>query len=392
MREWAGFLALNRWMLNFGFLFNFFSSFGQTFFISIYVPSWIMAFGLSNAGFGSLYAGVTLAAAVCLSVFGKYVDRMPVNTFGLIVLSCLLSSVLILSLSADIFSFTLGLFLVRWLGQGLMAHTSEAGMAKSFTSGRGKALGFSALGHPSGQFLLPLMVVPLLERVGWRMSLIYMAVAAALIMGPLMLSVHRKRIFNLDAAGKPASGVGGNAHLRRGEFWLISINTIMIPLVCTTVFIYQYMMGVDRGWCPSWIAFSFAFYAAFNAASMIVSGHLIDRFCGRLIFPLYLIPAFLGLIFVAVIDSVWVTPVFYSLLGISTGLGSTVKTAVQAEIFGTENIGRIRAHMATLMVFSTAVGPPIAGLLIDRGLSYEHIMLAFAAIVFGAIMLSKRLD
>jgi hypothetical protein len=77
-----------------------------------------------------------------------------------------------------------------------------------------------------------------------------------------------------------------------------------------------------------------------------------------------------------------VFPVFYALLGMSTGLGSTIKTAVQVEI---------RSYFSTLLVISTALGPPVFGYFLDRDYSFNFIMLLFAAITLMSIIFSFKL-
>jgi MFS family permease len=86
-----------------------------------------------------------------------------------------------------------------------------------------------------------------------------------------------------------------------------------------------------------------------------------------------------------------VFPVFYALLGMSTGLGSTIKTAVQVEIYGKGNLGKIRSYFSTLLVISTALGPPVFGYFLDRDYSFNFIMLLFAAITLMSIIFSFKL-
>ncbi|HKL63520.1 MAG TPA: MFS transporter, partial [Woeseiaceae bacterium] len=54
-----------RWIAG-GFLLTYFSSFGQTFFISASISEWRAAFGLSHGEIGRLYMLATLASALCL--------------------------------------------------------------------------------------------------------------------------------------------------------------------------------------------------------------------------------------------------------------------------------------------------------------------------------------
>jgi hypothetical protein len=53
-------------VLSFGVLLTLFSSFGQTFLISIFVPRLLIEFRLNTAQFGAIYAGATLASAASL--------------------------------------------------------------------------------------------------------------------------------------------------------------------------------------------------------------------------------------------------------------------------------------------------------------------------------------
>jgi MFS family permease len=90
--------------------------------------------------------------------------------------------------------------------------------------------------------------------------------------------------------------------------------------------------------------FSFAFYAVFYALSLLLSGPLVDRFTGIRLFPIYLLPTLLVLIVITVSSNKWVFPLFYALLGISSGLGSTIRTAVQVEIYGKKDLGKLRSY------------------------------------------------
>lgn len=141
----------------------------------------------------------------------------------------------------------------------------------------------------------------------------------------------------------------------------------------------------------SWVAFSFAFYAVFNVAALLLSGNLVNRFSGKTLFPLYLFPTLLALILIAVIGDKWVFPLFYALLGISSGLGSTIKTAVQVEIYGTGNLGKIRSYFSTLLVLSTALGPPAFGYFIDHQFSFNSIMGICTIFVLAIMLLSFKL-
>jgi MFS family permease len=90
-------------------------------------------------------------------------------------------------------------------------------------------------------------------------------------------------------------------------------------------------------------------------------------------------------------DYKWVGPLFYALLGISAGLGSTIKTALQVEIYGAENLGKIRSYFSTILVVSTAFGAPVFGYFIDHDFSFNTIMGIAALFVIVASVASLTL-
>ena len=396
MREWLGVFNGNKRLLIFGFLFSFFSSFGQTFFISLFVPYWLSLFELTNSGFGMLYASVTIAGAVFISFSGKYIDNVALKKYALFVFTGLILSVLLLSLTSGIFIMAAGLLLVRWLGQGLMSHTSSTGIAKYFDHHRGKALSFSALGHPAGHFLFPIIMLPLIALTGWRNSLIIVSVIGSAIMIPVILSLKNipdpgavstatDQQGNTNSSDKPVN------YFKSIDFWIIALNIFSIPFICTAIFLYQYSIGESHGWTASWVAFSFSFFAIFSAIGLVISGSLTDRFTGIFLFPLYLIPAIIGVLLMAISGNKYIFPVFYALIGISSGLGSTIKTAMQTELYGTGNLGRVRSYFSTILVISTALGPPVYGWFIDRNVSLQTIMLFTGLFIIITAILSFRL-
>ncbi|PKP12107.1 MAG: hypothetical protein CVU09_01020 [Bacteroidetes bacterium HGW-Bacteroidetes-4] len=392
MKDWFRFVGNNKRLLNFGFLFNFFSSYGQTFLISLFVPFWVISLNISNTEFGSLYAIITIISAFILSLSGRFIDQMPLKKFGIIVFIGLIISIIILSQAYSLPILVTGLLLVRLFGQGLMTHTSSTGIAKHFDNNRGKALGFTALGHPVGQFILPLVVVPLIALVGWRLSLLYMATAALLFIIPALWAISPVTGFEPDI--KNVHGLTSytkSKYLKSFKFWIIATNIFVVPFICTALFLYQYTIGQNKGWDASWVAFSFAFYAVFNAVALLLSGSLVDRFSGIKLFPLYLIPTFIALILMSIIDNKWVFPLFYALLGISTGLGSTIKTAMQVEVYGKNNLGKIRSYFSTILVLSTALGPPAFGYFIDHNFSFNTIVQVFGVVVIIIMGLSFKL-
>ena len=390
MKNWFRFVWVNKRILNFGFVFSFFTAFGQTFFIALFFPIWVKSFHISNATFGTLYALATIASAFLLSFLGKYIDRMPLRKFGAFVFCGLMISVLLLSFANHIVVLTLGLLMVRLFGQGLMTHTSTTGIAKFFNLNRGKALGVTSLGHPAGQFLIPLLAVPLIAYAGWRTALLVIALAAIAIIIPSLLAMNTVKDNISAASTKVFSGKAKSHVMCSPKFWIIALNVFSIPFVTTSIFLYQYNIGICKGWDGSWLSFSFLFYAVFNAFFLFFAGNLVDKFSGRVLFPIYPIPAIIALLLMFFVNSLWIGPVFYSLLGISSGLASTIKTDLFVEVYGSDNLGEIRSYFTTIMVLSTALGPAVFGYLLDGHISLNTILGVSGIAIFVITIISMK--
>tara|TARA_Y100000591_G_C21567316_1_gene561630 strand:- start:382 stop:690 length:309 start_codon:yes stop_codon:yes gene_type:complete len=80
--------------------------------------------------------------------------------------------------------------------------------------------------------------------------------------------------------------------------------------------------------------------------------------------------------------------VFLGLIGISNGLANVLGSSTWAEIYGVKHIGSIKALTTALMVFSTAFGTALFGVLIDNGFSIEQIaQVSFIYIFLSLILL-----
>ncbi len=393
MNKWSGFFVQHKQILTLAFLFNFFSSFGQTFFISLFVPYWIAILQINHTTFGSIYSILTVLSAILLSYFGKFIDCIDYKKYSLIVFLTLLSAMVLISQATYPFVLIFALFLLRFLGQGLMSHASSTGVAKYFDENRGKALGFSSLGHPAGQFILPLIVVLLIDNYGWRWSLLSLAVLAFVIVIPCLATMKISVEYHPLLKMKHEKKTGFFFRLLRSlPFWIIGLNVLVAPMVCTVVLLYQRLIVESKGWDLAWGVSSFAFFAIFGALAMIFSGFLIDRFSASTMFRLFLLPLLLGLILMVISNNFYILPVFYALLGFSSGLQSAVQTSTIVEIYGKKHLGEMRSYFATMGVLGAALGPPIFGSLFDRGVSVVAIMLIFSSFTLIFIVFSLFLS
>ncbi|MEX0594253.1 MAG: MFS transporter, partial [Balneolaceae bacterium] len=204
--DYLTFLRTERRFLSFGISFTFFSSFGQTFLISLFVPYFLTDFDLSNAGFGGIYSIATLLSAGVLPWVGRLIDRVPLRWFSLAVACGLAIACLLIALSWHLSLLFSALFLLRLTGQGLCGHTAETAMARFYDDRRGKALSISSLGYPLGEAFLPTLIAAILTWIHWRTVWGGMGILILFLFIPMIWLLAGRHI-----AGKTNPGNRGEA-------------------------------------------------------------------------------------------------------------------------------------------------------------------------------------
>lgn len=381
-------------VLSFGVLLTLFSSFGQTFLISIFVPRLLESFALNTAQFGTLYAAATLTSAACLPYFGRLIDRVTLRTFSLAVGSGLVLSCFLMSLASNVPVLFLAILGLRLTGQGLLSLTASTTMARVFAEGRGKALSVSGLGYPLGEGLLPMAIVLLVHATGWRFSWAILGSTIAILLLPAMISLLR------DVEPLHQSEVAGHKRqprpprlLRDWNFYLLLPGNLFLPFVLTALFLYQIPLAEYRGWSAQTMAAAFVGFALARMVASLAVGPFIDRWSAVRLFPAILIPACAGLAALALGTAPWVAFAYLILAGVSQGLASPMMTSLWAEVYGVQSLGATKGTVSTLGIFSTALGPVILGWLLKAGVSFDLIVPICAlmgGLVVGISLLARN--
>ena len=78
---------------------------------------------------------------------------------------------------------------------------------------------------------------------------------------------------------------------------------------------------------------------------------------------------------------------FLGLIGVTNGLANVLGSSTWAEIYGVKHIGSIKALTTALMVFSTAFGTALFGILIDKGFTIENIAMISGSYIAVSLIL-----
>lgn len=379
------FFLANKPILLFGVLLVFFSNFGQTFLLSLYIPSLLESFNISRSGFSSLYAVATLLSAGTLIVVGRKIDYVPLRGFTLFVVGGIIAACLLAAFSYHIVTLFFAIYLLRFFGQGLLSHTSMTTMARFFSKARGKALSIAYLGFPLGEGVLPVLIVGAIMLFGWRETMGLSAVFILLVLLPLSMIFLRASARQpirepRETAPQTPAKIKGDARLwkhreiiKSRAFFLFAPTVFLAGFLLTALFFFQTFIAEEKGWPLEWMAAGIAAFAISASLCSLFAGPLIDRFTALKLFPLILLPLGAGLITLGVVSQPVFIPAYWLLVGITGGVSSPITSALYAETFGTRSLGTVRSLFTFVMVASTAAAPVGYSFFLERGFSFVQI-------------------
>tara|TARA_B100000989_G_scaffold228658_1_gene175620 strand:+ start:256 stop:1161 length:906 start_codon:yes stop_codon:yes gene_type:complete len=290
----------------------------------------------------------------------------------------------------------MAIFLMRFSGQGMMSHTATTTISRYFTKSRGKALSTTWFGLSTAEFILPVLIVYLLTIYSWQniwisislLVLIFLPIISFVLVKNLNFD-SREELNNNSYQDKNIKQWKRTEVLRDYRFYIICLNMLAMPWIATGVFVYQSFITESKDWGTFVIAQSFMVYSFLSVVTLLASGFLIDKFTSRKLLIFMNIPLLLASLVLVFFNSSISAFIFLGLIGISNGLANVLGSSTWAEIYGVKYIGSIKALTTALMVFSTAFGTALFGLLIDKGYSIEQIaLISFGYIFISIILLS----
>ena len=387
------FLTQNWVFLLAGFLLTFTSSYGQTYFISIFAGQIKGDFGLTDGQWGGIYTIGTTLSAIAMLWAGALTDRFRVRALALGVMIGLALACLAMSVATHWVLLVLVIFALRLTGQGMMSQLGSGAMLRWFEKTRGKALSLSSMGFAVGQAALPLVFVALFASFHWR-SLWVLAAALVILTIPVILMLLRQeRTPQSMAEEAQITGTGGR-HWSRSEMLRSGLFFLMIPLILgpsawgTALFFHQVHLAEVKEWSlVSYVALM-PLYTLAVVGATFASGWAIDRFGVSRIVPIQVLPFAFGFIILATAETIFVAGVGLVVFGVGQGTQATGSATFWAEYYGSQHLGAIKSVAAAIMVFGSAIGPGITGALIDLGISFPQQMIPIALFYFAASALA----
>ncbi|MDC1383214.1 MFS transporter [Candidatus Puniceispirillum sp.] len=396
--------------LVFGLLMAFWSSLGQTFFISLFSTQIRTTLNLSHGDFGTYYALATTASAISLVWLGKLADTIRLEKLALFTLISLCLAAILFSQVSSLWMLVGGIYLLRMFGQGMMTHVYTTAMARRYVSARGRAISIAQLGQTLAESIGPASIIALQALFDWRALWIGLPIVAFFTVAPFLRHLtQRTRLQDGEglsrlAEKQPQLGEKFDTQkqwrrsevLRDPAFWLAFIWLAAVPsFVLTGLLFHQIYLAEAKGVeLSTWTA-SYVLYAIFAVVGSLTVGQLIDRFSARRVAAHTLLPNSLACLALWLGSTEVGVPLFFVLFGLAIGIPHSTNAALTAEVYGTRYIGEIKALFLPVAVFASALSPMIMGWMIDAGFGLGALLgmnsaLAVVAQIMAMLVLHYR--
>lgn len=369
------FVAENRRWLASGVLLALGACLGHTWFIALFAGEIRAEYALTDGQWGLIYTAATLASAALLFGRGSLADTVPLSRLAPMVAVVFAGAAVLMAVGQSVWTLGIGVFLLRFCGQGMFSHIQQTAMARWFIATRGRAMAIANLGYTTGQVLFPLPAVLLLGWIGWRASWLVVAAILLVVILPLLIMLLAQDRAPQGSHGKVAGAPGiGGRHWRRPEalrhwlFWALVPLMLTPGYIGTVVFFHQVHIAEIKGWSLVAMAPAYPAWALSEVAAAFAAGWIADRFGPARLLPFAVLPMALGIAMIGMAETPLAWIVGVGLIGVTQGLANTVWGTLLPATYGTDHIGSVRAVASAVLVVSTALGPGVGGVIIDAGI------------------------
>lgn len=379
----TSFFIDNRRWLAAGALLTFISSFGQTYFISIFAGRIMEEYSLSAGGWGTLYFAGTLASGLLMIWAGALADLFRARFLAIAVMLALVALCLAMAGNRAVWLLPIIIFGLRFAGQGMLHHIAMVAMARWYVRARGKAIAVASLGFAFGEACLPVVFVAAMGLVDWRWLWVLAAAVTALSIPALAWLLKAERVPGSEATQEAAVGMAGRHWTRREaiadwRFWgLVPLATVA-SIFGTALFFQQVHLAEVKGWSHVGLVALFPVFTVTSIVVGLIAGVVLDRFGAVRLWWLSPLPMALGFAMLSFGNSILGAGAAFFFIGVCLGMNATIGTAFWAETYGTNHVGAIKALATALMVIGSAIGPALTGLLIDAGITFPEQMIGIA--------------
>lgn len=350
-----------------------------------------------------------IGSAVGSIFLGRLLDRYSVKRImiiGGIIFSLGLFSISFIEDSLSLLLIYATLLAVGGPALGNLSVTKL--VANWFESKAGVALGIAAIGISFSGVVLPILVDPLIDSIGWRnVYLVFGAVVIFILIPsvrylvidtPEEIGQYKDNLQQPIDDGLSKALMGLKDFLRAKIFWLISLAFAFQFLAMGGVLLHLPLHSENQGFLETWLIFGFPLKQTVFAYSLaalggvigkIFFGYLIDRLQPNQPVMLMMLMQAVGIFGLTMIDQLGLFLIFCLIFGIGFGGAMVLMSACFLKAFGSNNLGSVRGLSALIIVPVQPVGMFVVGRAFDLNLYIEAFLLMGAITLLGFIIGSR---
>ena len=380
------------------------------FFINFYVGgivffSFTAFFEPIQREFGWSYTQISLASSlrglemgIFAPVVGVLVDRLGSRKLllsGSIIIGL---GFFTLSLTQSLAMFYVSFLLIAFGAGGCTSVVTMTAVANWFHKNIGLALGIMASGFGAGGLIIPL-IVSLIDRFGWRITLILLGLGMLIIGIPLSLVVRNR----------PESSLQGSTSFERNEWHEQGADVKLGEAVKSKPFIFLNMAETIRMMAVTAVVVhlmpylsALGFYRSTGgivaAALPLVSilgrfgfGWWADRYDKRVVLAATFLIMGAGLLVFSMVREMKMVVLFLLLFSPGFGGSMVVRGAILREYFGKASFGKMLGIVLGSASIGGILGPTLAGYAFDSLGGYTLVWQLMSAFSMLAVVLALRM-
>lgn len=385
------------------------------------------ALGLTRMQLSIGYALGTIFSGFLITSGGRLIDRVGVRVMGVASSLLLALSLVVMAFCGDVaegIASLLGIteaaivslpvaviafLFLRFMGQGMTAMTGRVMIGKWFDRRRGFAIGLTGVFVSFGFGMCQIFFNFLIERLSWQGA--YLTLAAGVGIGMTLVTAvfyrERPEDFGLEKDGAVAAPTGGDGAVRPrlpqkdftlGEaarsytFWVFTAGLASQGLVVTAVTFHIISVAQEAG-----ITKEHAFWlnvplSLVLVATNVVFGWISDRTRLRYLLAFMMCMQAAGTLALFYLGTVPGQVVFVAGFGMSGGLFGLLVGSAWPRFYGMAHLGAITGLNMSVLVITTALGPPLFAVAHDLLGSYRAGFGICASIPAVVALLSIRAE
>ena len=375
-------------------------------------PYLISELGMTESQLGMVSAFYFIPVAVLAIIVGRALDKYSVKNFMMI--GAIIYAVGLFSLSfINSYWSLLTIYLtILALGSIMMGNLAVSKLiANWFDKNAGKALGIAAIGISFSGVILPLIVDPLLELVGWRNVYVIFASIVFFIILPLVFFTV---IDDPKAVNQVKDGVKKDDKeefipeemtakdlLSKKVFWIISLafafQFLSMMGVLAFLPIHAIKMGLDETWSLLGLpvkqyVFAYSLAAFGGVLGKIIFGYLMDMMKTAHPPMIAMLLQAIGIFGITYLNEPNIFLLSAFIFGLGFGAATPLMTACYLRIFGAHNLGKARGMSSPIISPLQPIGILITSILIgfqDTYFAAFNIMGCFALV---AVILASQIQ